>query len=90
MLPPVSCFQDQEHPPCHPNLPLPFKEDVTLSSKQINIDYAETWKTKIKCRDKTTIVTGKNKKPRNKTWTQKSNDPRVQISYPYLTSTLWK
>ena len=45
-------------------------------------------KKKIKCRDKTTIVTGKNKKPRNKTWTQKSNDPRVQISYPYLTSTL--
>ena len=39
MLPPVSCFQDQEHPPCHPNLQLPFKEDVTLSSKQINIDY---------------------------------------------------
>jgi hypothetical protein len=46
MLPPVSCFQDQEHPPCHPNLQLPFKEDVTLSSKQINIDNAKLEKKK--------------------------------------------
>jgi hypothetical protein len=47
MLPPASCLQDQEHPPCHPNLQLPFNEDVTLSSKHINIDYTETWKKKM-------------------------------------------
>jgi hypothetical protein len=46
MLPPASCLQDQEHPPCHPNLQLPFNEDVTLSSKHINIDDTETWKKK--------------------------------------------